>query len=112
MFVASHTLVQRGEAAPVPSRLHAFDAGAAWGFLALQASLAGWHAHGIGGFDTQRAPAELGVPKDFHLNIAIAIGRQGPSSALPEPLQAREVPSQRRPLSAIAFEGAFPSSTV
>ena len=32
-----------------------FDAGAAWGHLALQASLAGWHAHGIGGFDRDRA---------------------------------------------------------
>ena len=36
-------------------RSHAFDAGAAWSNMALQASLLGWHSHGMLGFDHEAA---------------------------------------------------------
>lgn len=89
---------------------HAFDAGAAWGHLALQASLSGWHTHGMGGFDHGLARENLGIPDGFTTHIVVAIGRLGDKSVLPESLQAREVPSPRLPLTALASEGRFPAA--
>ena len=93
------------ELAPVVS--HSFDAGAAWASLAFQATLAGWHVHGVGGFDRDLMRSNLGVPADYTLEAVIAIGKQADKSVLPESLQAREVPSQRRPLSELVAEGHF-----
>ena len=96
-----------GKDAPAPNPTHAFDAGAAWGRLALQATLSGWPAHGIGGFDRDRARAALGSPVEFAVQAVIAIGRLGDKAVLPEALQAREQPSGRLPLSQLAAEGRF-----
>jgi nitroreductase len=96
-----------GQDKPQDNLTHAFDAGAAWAYLALQTTLAGWHAHGIGGFDRERARASLGVPADYHLHAVIAIGRRGDKAVLPEALQARELPNQRLPLAQLAAEGRF-----
>lgn len=91
---------------------HGFDAGAAWAQLALQAVHDGLCTHGIGGFDHERAYAELGVPEGFKIEMAIAIGRMGdPSVVLPEALLAREMPSDRLPVSHIAFAGRYPAAT-
>ena len=90
-----------------PNHAHSFDTGAAWSNLALQANAMGWHAHAMVGFDIPRAAAELGVPEDYRVEAAIAIGRQGDKSMLPEPLQAREAPNSRNPVTAFAFEGGF-----
>ena len=68
----------------------------------------GWHVHGVAGFDHDRARIHLRVPVGFTVEAAYAIGRLGDKSRLPEALQARENPSQRRPLSELAFEGGFP----
>jgi hypothetical protein len=91
----------------VPSYSHSFDAGAAWGYLALQASLLGWHAHGMVGIDMDRIRTELQVPEDCRIEAGIVIGKLGPKTLLPETLQARESPSPRKPLAEIAFEGGF-----
>ena len=96
-----------GKEAPAPNISHAFDTGAAWGYLALQASLSGWYAHGIGGFDRDKARAAVGAPADHAVQAVIAIGRRGDKAILPEVLQAREQPSQRLPLSQLAAEGRF-----
>jgi nitroreductase len=90
-----------------PNATHAFDAGAAWGYLALQVTLAGWYAHGIGGFDRDKARAQLAIPDDYQLHAVVAIGRLGDKSLLPEALQARELPNQRLPLAKLAAEGRF-----
>ena len=45
-----------------PSVTHSFDAGAAWENLALQASAKGYAAHGMEGFDHDKARADLGGP--------------------------------------------------
>ena len=92
----------------MPSHSHSFDAGAAWAQLALQATRSGWQAHAMVGFDMERAFAELNVPAGYRVEAAVAIGRQGDKSMLPEGLQARETPSGRNPLSAIALAGGFP----
>jgi hypothetical protein len=61
------------------------------------------------GFDIPRAAIELGVPDEYRVEAAIAIGRQGDKSTLPEPLQAREAPNQREKVASFAFEGGFPA---
>ena len=90
-----------------PSHSHSFDAGAAWAQLALQSHLSGYHAHGMVGFDLEKARAELGVPEGFRIEAAIAIGRIGDPATLPEQLRAREVPSDRKPLDQVAYPGNF-----
>ncbi|QGP79186.1 nitroreductase family protein [Sphingobium sp. CAP-1] len=109
VFVLSDTLM----AAPgsddfKPSHSHSFDAGAAWALLALQATRLGYHTHGMTGVDFDKARAELGVPERFRLEAAVAIGKQGDKMILPEALQAREAPSDRKPIESFAFEGNFP----
>lgn len=89
------------------NRAHAFDAGAAWGYLALQATKLGLITHAMGGFDPEKAKEVLGVPDDYELHAVIAIGYQGEKEALPEQLQEREKPSGRRELSQTVFEGVF-----
>ena len=107
-FVSSETMQPPGRPEPVPSHSHSFDTGSAWGYLALQATLSGWHAHGMVGFDIQRSYAELHVPPGFRVEAAVAIGRLGDKSLLPEQMREREVPSNRLPLSQTAFEGGVP----
>ena len=52
---------------------------------------------------------KLGVPDDYSVEMMIALGRPGKIEDLPEPLRARETPSDRKPLEEIVFEGKFPS---
>ncbi len=95
----------KSEAQPAPS--HAFDTGAAWGFFALQAHLAGWHTHAMTGFDKELARRELKIPDGYEVHAMVAVGKRGDAASLPEPLQARETPSPRLALEAIAAEGEF-----
>jgi nitroreductase len=90
-----------------PSITHAFDAGAAWENLALEATRRELVAHGMEGFDYARAKSELLIPDDFEVHAMIAIGRRAPVEDLPEKYRAREHPGSRRPLREIVFEGAF-----
>ena len=108
LFVSKKTVSRNGEA--VPSKTHSFDTGAAWQNFALQALSAGWHTHGIGGFDRERARGELSIPEDFNLEAVVAVGRQADKSGLPEELRQREAPNARQPLSELAFEGGFPTA--
>jgi nitroreductase len=105
--VSSETMAVPGKDTPVPSHSHSFDAGAAWGYLALQATAMGWQAHGMVGIELERIYTELKVPPGYRVEAAVAIGRQGPKTLLPEALQAREMPSDRKPVTAIALEGGF-----
>ena len=107
VMLSKSTMLPPGQEKPVPSHSHSFDAGAAWANLALQATRLGLQAHGMVGFDMERAFAELDVPEGYRVEAAIAVGRPGDKSALPDYLQAREVPSPRDPISAFAFEGTF-----
>ncbi|MDO7834369.1 nitroreductase family protein [Sphingobium sp. HBC34] len=110
IFILSDTLMAApGSEDFKPSHSHSFDAGAAWALLALQATRLGYHTHGMTGVDFDKARAELGVPDRFRLEAAVAIGRQGDKSLLPEALQAREFPSDRKPIGHFAFAGNFPA---
>jgi len=110
IFIVSKGGMRRpGTDHDVPSYTHSFDAGAAWAHLALQAIRLGWYAHGMAGFDKERAFAELNVPPGYRVEAAVAVGRRGDKSVLPEALQQRELPSSRQPLSSTVFEGLFPA---
>jgi nitroreductase len=103
LFVSKETFDFNGQ--PYPT--HSFDTGAAWENLALQATLGGLVAHGMQGFDYERARAELNIPAGFRVEAMAAVGRPGDPAALPERLREREAPSDRKPLSEITCEGPF-----
>lgn len=90
-----------------PSRTHSFDTGSAWENMALQGSSMGLVVHGIEGFDYDRARKELAIPDDYTIEAMCAIGRPGKKEDLSEELQEREVPSGRKPLKDLIFEGSF-----
>jgi nitroreductase len=94
-----------------PNRHFAFDTGAAWMSLALQARKLGLYTHAMGGFDEDRSYEVLGVPKQkYEAMVAIAIGRRADAARLPDQLARMENPSDRKPLTEIAVEGRFPDS--
>jgi nitroreductase len=90
-----------------PAVTHSFDAGAAWENLALQATVMGLVAHGMEGFDYQKAKEVLEVPDDYQVEAMIALGKRGRKEDLPKEMQEREMPSDRRPLQEILMEGTF-----
>lgn len=94
--------------APLANTTHAFDTGAAWMSLALQAHLSGLAAHAMGGFDATRAAAAIGLPEGHVIHAIVALGQQGTPDLLPEALGAREKPSLRKPVAEIAGHGRFP----
>lgn len=89
------------------NRSHAFDTGAAWGSLSLEAVHKGLITHPMTGIDFDKAREVLQIPDDYAINALVAIGYQGEKDALPEALQQREQPSPRRPLEESIFEGSF-----
>lgn len=107
ILLSKTTHLRPGNEQPTPLFSNSLDAGAAWANLALQAEHSGWRSHAIGGFDRERARQLLGVPEDYKVEIAIAIGRQADRSYLPEELQAREQPTPRHALPSLVAEGRF-----
>lgn len=90
-----------------PSVTHSFDTGAAWAMLALEANSRGLVAHGMQGFDYDKAKQDLHVPDDYTVEAMIAIGKRAPKDTLPADLQEMEVPSTRKALKDIVMEGEF-----
>jgi len=88
---------------------HSYDCGAAWENFALQGFRQGLVVHGMEGFDYERARKELRIPDQFQVEAMAAVGKPGPKELLPEKLQARESPNDRRNLFESIFEGLFKS---
>lgn len=107
IVLSKTTFAVPGSTEEKPSPTHSFDAGSAWGYLALQASLSGWHAHGMAGFDKEKTRTELAIPENIAIEAAIAIGKIGDKAMLPADLQEKETPSPRLPLTALVSEGTF-----
>lgn len=105
--LSAKTSVPPGKTDAQPNAWHSFDTGAAWAQLALQAHLLGLHTHGMGGFVADRLRPALGIPDDHAIEAVVAIGKLGDKLQLPEALQARELPSGRRPIAELVFEGRF-----
>jgi hypothetical protein len=47
------------------------------------------------------------VPHGYHVECAIALGRRGDASTLPERVQTMEKPNGRNPVESFIFEGIF-----
>jgi nitroreductase len=91
-----------------PLRTGAFDTGAAWFSLALQAHKLGLSARAMGGIDHEATYEAFGVPREQYESMAaVAVGYPGPASELPAELAARDVPSSRHAASAFAFRGRY-----
>jgi nitroreductase len=103
IVVASKKLRDNGD----PNSAHTFDAGTAWGYLALQANSLGLVAHAMGGFSKEKARIALNIPDELELHAVIALGYQGDSSHLPEALRLRDIPNQRLPLHEVITEGSM-----
>lgn len=103
-IVSKRTAPVKGSDAMRENHSHSFDAGAAWAYLALQASLLGWVAHGIGGFDRDRAVRDLGVPDDYRVECMVAVGRFRPDPDRPAH------PKGRSPQASFVRQGRFPPS--
>ena len=101
IVVASDKLRDNGD----PNGAHAFDAGAAWASMAIQATMLGMVTHAMGGIDRNKARQMLNIPDNFEIHAVIALGYHGDKSLLPEGIQQREVPNSRRPLNELVFEG-------
>jgi nitroreductase len=107
VLISKTTHVRKGATEATPLRSHSLDAGAAWASLAFQAEYKGWRTHAIGGFDREKAREVLNIPQGFHVDVAIAVGKQTDLSTLAEEFQQREQPSTRNPLSELVAEGEF-----
>ena len=92
-----------------PSVTHSYDTGAAWENFALQGFRQNLVVHGMEGFDYERARVDLRIPDEFQVEAMAVVGRPGPKELLPEKLQKRETPNDRRKLRESIFEGPFGS---
>lgn len=104
VVVASHKVFEHNQKGSVT---HSFDTGAAWENLALEATHRGYVAHGMEGFDYQKASQVCALPPDYQVEAMIAIGKKGKKDILPAEIQKREAPSPRKPLSEIVMEGKY-----
>lgn len=106
IFISKTTFDHNGE----PALTHSFDTGAAWENFALQGALKGLVIHGMQGFDYDKARTSLNIPKGFNVEAMAVIGKPGRKEDLPEKLQERETPNDRRKVTETAFEGPYPQA--
>ncbi len=103
IMAAKRTFSHNGS--PNSYALH--DTGAALAHLMLQAHALGLYAHGMAGFDRVRAREELGIPDDYEVGAAVAVGyRDSPDKLTNERHRNSEVAKRtRKPISELAFAG-------
>ncbi|NTV53645.1 MAG: nitroreductase [Candidatus Firestonebacteria bacterium] len=90
-----------------PNRWHAFDAGTAWGYLALEACRRGLVAHAMGGFSQKAVREAFHVPEDWGVHALVAVGYRADAETLTPEQREREQPTQRKPLNEIWADGEF-----
>jgi nitroreductase len=103
VVLARKTFARNGK----PNPVHLYDAGSAWENLALQAAAMGLVAHGMAGFDFEKARTALDVPEQYAIAAMLALGRPGDPAQLPSELRELESPSGRRPVRDSICEGKF-----
>jgi len=78
---------------------HAFDSGAAWMTMILQAQHEGFHCHGMAGIQKQKIETFLNLNTETdEVLMAFAIGKIADKETLPENLREKETPSSRKKL--------------
>jgi len=108
MFVVADKMRARPDGQLVPNPTYAFDCGTAWGYLALQAHHLGWAAHGMAGFDREKAAAAMGMDESRHqVMAAVAIGRAADRETLSDEQKTRETPNGRRPIGELVSVGVL-----
>ena len=104
VLVVSHKVFEHNGK---PSQTHSFDTGAAWMNLALEGYARELVVHAMGGFDYELAKQVCKIPDTYQVEAIVAIGKKGTPGHLSPDLQAKEIPSNRKPLSELVMEGIF-----
>lgn len=99
--VAKLTFTHNGK----PNAHAAYDLGAAMQNLAIQATQMGLVTHAIAGFDATKAQSDLAIPADHQPVAMMAVGYPGNRQQLSQDLQAKEMPSGRKPLNELIRHG-------
>jgi nitroreductase len=91
-----------------PNR-HAFhDVGSATENLAIQATALGLVVHPMAGIYPQKARETFGIPEDYDVVAALAVGYPADASSLSAELRERELaPRKRKPLEEMVFTGRW-----
>lgn len=80
-----------------PNRWAAFDTGAAWMAMTLQARMYGLYTHGMAGIEREAVYEALHVPEEeYEVMCGFVIGVIDSPDKLDEPLRDREKPSARK----------------
>jgi nitroreductase len=103
LVISKKTFAKNGK----PNPVHTFDAGLSAMSLMLQATAMGLIAHGMAGFDRDKAKADLKFSDDYQPEAMIAIGWPGDPADLPKELAEHEVVSGRKKIAEFAREGVF-----
>lgn len=90
-----------------PSVTHQLDTGSAWMSMALEAQHQGYYAHGMSGFDFEKAATDLKISGDFDVLAMVAIGKKDSIEKLPPELQKMKGQFERKPLTDIIFKGSM-----
>ncbi|HEY0566339.1 MAG TPA: nitroreductase family protein [Terriglobales bacterium] len=87
------------------------DIGAALAHIMLEATALGLHTHGMAGFDYAKARQTFGVPDDFEVGAACAIGYLGDPNELQGWQRDAELkPRTRKPLDELVFADTWGTS--
>lgn len=99
LFISRKTFEKNGK----PSPTHKYDAGAAWMNLSLEAFDRGLVAHGMSGFDYEKARKTLKIPEDYSILAMCALGKADLEK------EKTEKPSTRKPVKELLMNGFFQS---
>ncbi len=92
-----------------PNDCAVFDCGSAWMSMTFQARLLGLYTHGMAGIKKDAIYTTFGIDRErFEVVAGFAIGVLDARETLPKPYIDWEVPSPRKPLAEILFQGAWP----
>ncbi len=94
LSMARKNFVQNGR----PNGSAKYDLGSANAFLTLQATDLGLNIHQMGGYDHDKAIANLNIPDSYELGVIMAIGYLGSADMLPDNLKQRELAPRQRHL--------------
>ncbi|RBP51598.1 nitroreductase family protein [Arenicella xantha] len=85
-----------------PNSYHAFDAGAAWMSLTLQARMEGLYTHGMGGIKKDEVASYLKLDTEqSEVLMGFTIGKLADLDSLSDEQKANETPNDRKELSEI-----------
>lgn len=103
LFVSRNNFEHNNKPAPTSS----FDTGAAWMSLAIEAHARNIVAHGMQGFDYEKAKKDLHISDSYKVEAMAALGKPGSPEMLSPDLKEREKPSERKKLEEIISKGKF-----